>query len=1025
MLTHFLSPKPVVGNASIVGQAGAKGYFITPRDGQCFRVGTADFVGGVRVNLDGYLRGGGTNTLSGSVAFCFTKANSNNTDFMALKIDVIGGVSIRATLQLYTTGQTGVEHFVDTATAASNFTDRHFDHINLVWRKTGNTFRLGMVLIDKDATEPAEPEYLHATEVTLPYNFNLDTILSTTGALCFGKRYEAQGDVGISQSGFWIGALKSGLVWDQLGLHNDAGLLRIATDPHTGLTATQGAWSRLITFDGKNASGKSTLGCRALTADVDYLECINTGLRATYKQGASPTGTWEFREPHALPARFGQHMTSILAAPSAQLTRSGDLVVQGGHQGNQNSHFSFLVERRRPSDLMQIAPPVLISPAYWYIDSSNSNAVTRFNGDITPPVAHVTEGHTSIAVVINETAGYIDVAGGGHSDGYSNYPASGDTLRFCGFVARLCDELPVQTRPVPFLSNDVNGGTTYGVLVEHEDKSFLALRHGDTSAGRLGVVKVDGSLRLTDRIVTHSPAGIANYDAGIPTAMVKLDDRHALLVCQVRSQNGAGLNAGTWATFGVVIDLDAHGSSTEGWYGARTGDLLADEMGTVTWLRSSCLIDANAAVTQIDAANLDIAQLDQAYESMVGGLAVYRDWQTIHVAHFVAVQDDPTFNAGGAWKNRWADGWRQVCYTFDPTTRALTHVRTHDLTALAEQMGPAVSHDQPTYDEWQTQEPTFLYGEGNRVVIGLNVSGGADITAHANGGNEGRLGTHLSLGEIRDWHTATPTMTAYVNAVSAASRGGAVLRPYRIAGSTRCGLYIVDSGAAGSLTALFAARRESLDLTPYFTEEAVPTAEQIATQVWSNPERTITSGGLTQEEVREAMMLPRPGGIVPATSIDGNQAAILEAANAAAAASVASKSLLENEDVGLEKIVEDIGGIGGGGSPVYPKVIHPSRVWQYDDRSRARPVDIVTVNAGFTGRLAFEPPLNEGSAVATVTSVTLDDSASLVSELGPSGDYSQATFKVTAIPAGVYEVAMAYTSTDGDETPLAATLRVE
>jgi hypothetical protein len=106
-------------------------------------------------------------------------------------------------------------------------------------------------------------------------------------------------------------------------------------------------------------------------------------------------------------------------------------------------------------------------------------------------------------------------------------------------------------------------------------------------------------------------------------------------------------------------------------------------------------------------------------------------------------------------------------------------------------------------------------------------------------------------------------------------------------------------------------------------------------------------------------------------------------------------------------------------------VIHAARVWEYDDRSRARPVDIVTVKPGFVGRLAFAPALNDGAAVATVESVTLNDSATGISELGPSGDYSQATFKTAALAAGVYEVEAVITTTDGETLPLAATLRVE
>lgn len=111
--------------------------------------------------------------------------------------------------------------------------------------------------------------------------------------------------------------------------------------------------------------------------------------------------------------------------------------------------------------------------------------------------------------------------------------------------------------------------------------------------------------------------------------------------------------------------------------------------------------------------------------------------------------------------------------------------------------------------------------------------------------------------------------------------------------------------------------------------------------------------------------------------------------------------------------------------PVQPRVIHPSRVWTYDERSRSRPVDIVKVRAGFAGRLAFAPALNEGEAVRTLDSVTIDGSAVGITDLGPSGDYTQAVFTTAALAAGTYEVVAQVTTTGGDVIPLAATLRVD
>lgn len=126
------------------------------------------------------------------------------------------------------------------------------------------------------------------------------------------------------------------------------------------------------------------------------------------------------------------------------------------------------------------------------------------------------------------------------------------------------------------------------------------------------------------------------------------------------------------------------------------------------------------------------------------------------------------------------------------------------------------------------------------------------------------------------------------------------------------------------------------------------------------------------------------------------------------------------------KTLDAVGSGGGGAATVKPTVVHPQHVWRFDpNRPSARAKDIVEVPVGFAGWLAFEPPLNGGTGVSAVSSVTIGASTTGLTELAPSGDFRQAVFKTAArTVAGTFAVSAVITTTDGQTLPLAATLKV-
>src|SRR5690606_8710732 len=117
----------------------------------------------------------------------------------------------------------------------------------------------------------------------------------------------------------------------------------------------------------------------------------------------------------------------------------------------------------------------------------------------------------------------------------------------------------------------------------------------------------------------------------------------------------------------------------------------------------------------------------------------------------------------------------------------LQHVRDVDLTALVTEMAPEDSQVTNGVKEWQTQANWGLYSDGGTFVFGIPHGDGADFSDHVSDDGR-RVGTHLSLGVVRDWWRETPTLTAHHNAVVASDYGFAALRPYKIHGGTSFGV---------------------------------------------------------------------------------------------------------------------------------------------------------------------------------------------------------------------------------------------
>ena len=115
---------------------------------------------------------------------------------------------------------------------------------------------------------------------------------------------------------------------------------------------------------------------------------------------------------------------------------------------------------------------------------------------------------------------------------------------------------------------------------------------------------------------------------------------------------------------------------------------------------------------------------------------------------------------------------------------------------------------------------------------------------------------------------------------------------------------------------------------------------------------------------------------------------------------------------------------------VEPTKVAANYTWTLSRRRQStRSSDTINVGQGYTGPLAFSygKALNPNAVIGTPTSVTIDDSADLVSNLRKSADGEQAIFDVAipdVYPKGIYEVRMVVTTTDSVTLPLTGTLEI-
>jgi hypothetical protein len=112
------------------------------------------------------------------------------------------------------------------------------------------------------------------------------------------------------------------------------------------------------------------------------------------------------------------------------------------------------------------------------------------------------------------------------------------------------------------------------------------------------------------------------------------------------------------------------------------------------------------------------------------------------------------------------------------------------------------------------------------------------------------------------------------------------------------------------------------------------------------------------------------------------------------------------------------------GTPVSADVVDDSRTWFATDY-RAR--NIVSVAENFEGTLSLMPDINPGSAISSVTSVSITGAATVTAtELTTNRARTRAQFTVPALTAaGTYTVVVTVTTTDSQTIPTTATLKVQ
>lgn len=799
-LDHFASPTRQVGDMSIVMPSGAKGWFESPRDGGAFAVGAGDWLVQWETSQSVQLADGAT-TLDASpqMPWFLNRRATNELDALGVRYQTLTSPG-----RIQSSAWTFVGSATPTNTRTTEWTSgstpqswRCGPSQRYLFCRRGSTLTLAVLWAPVSG---ASGYYLQSHTDTISGTVNLSTMLSTTGSLLVGRRYGSETTARhLAIAGLSMFTPAGGVTMADLGLDDDAGLVRLLVDPHGKLTEIASGLANRRSFDLCNSTGARKLVAGAVVSG-DKLVCLHSGLTLTYQQDASPTAVCESREAYSPLSQKPEHRTSADSSPN--LARIGAVVVEGVHYGNGNHGLENALERRSAATGYRIAPPILLPPVLHRETTATGDPVD--GGAYYQMPTNISEAHQDLVVCHDAANGRLVVKAGYHSDSMANQPASGETTRDVGAVWVLRDGAAPKPLVIPFgAQTGSNRTASYGAMVAAGGKVYGTIRGRDTNNGRVRLVEVASDDTVAGEFVTAAPSVT---DAGFPAGMVALSDGVLLAAYSVRTDPTLGYIGPAL----IAFDPADFGSSSQGMWGPRTGQAIAASKPSVPWHLPSlypCWCPARDALDLYASSSTALVPAAWSFDHKAlsaNAIVTHVEGGVQFVGILTAEHDDPTRNDGAHEPEPHGSdreiGLKLHVFAWDSANHRLRPLRVVDLfpAKVRASNSLAGASSLPGNHDYNFTLSSALLVEGPRCLVGVYRSDSRDYSADVTGYRPGGLGVSLGIVDVQNWHRPTYTVDGVGPVVEASEFGAATLQARPMDGLA-IELLLTAAGHAGSI----------------------------------------------------------------------------------------------------------------------------------------------------------------------------------------------------------------------------------
>lgn len=730
-LVNFINPTRVVGDMSVSSRSTGNRRFVSAEDGSIFDGwGTDDWIifvqSGYRLRDDSNT----DHTMTDQWLLGFGRDRSSSSD-NCIRIRQRSSGLFNAYIR-YNGALVSLEV---TISGASRLGGNNYVFL----KKEGDEFTLGVL----DCLETGQDSaYISNTDsASTATTFNMDTMMSTTGALVIGNQNDTNTGGSIYHVGAFVIARKpSSSSWADFGLDTDDECTRAAYDPHTALVSQLNNFEELITFDMVNSSGTRTKyrGFTHLATD-DKLKCPHTSKELTQLVVGSST-TQLFTRGIYEPLTVMHEHKNNRNSDVAEIIDDTIMVKAAVYAGPGADFYSAIT--RFNLDGEPIAPALMIRFQVVYLDGGDENTLVVRNAEM-PSNNNIGENHYTSTIAYDAVNSRICVFTTQHSD---RRVIDTDIYYATGYMYDIRETgLPSHTYlPYGDIPESTRRSTSYSQIVAHTDGNIYGqTRRSSTVGGVWTLFRFDKDRAFTVIDVTEpASTGSGTKTASGPTSCLIYLKGDKFLSVATSRYNGS---EGYYGNPSIILDVGAFDNDQAGIFKARTGEDVRSDVGTLEWQDADFYVVPPNTETraspryQLDqlkdsGTSLNTSELTHSQRISERGIWSFTDLDgTVYVCYLARTEID--FDRSLYPNSLLLDTLKLHVFTFNETENKLDLFRTHDLTSLlATELPEAnVNADIAATEDDVSTVLAFHVG-GKSVILACSTQAGNDWTSYTFGG---------------------------------------------------------------------------------------------------------------------------------------------------------------------------------------------------------------------------------------------------------------------------------------------------